>query len=165
MTTLYTIGHSRHEPDYFIDLLKMHRIEALYDVRSKPYSRFQCQFIRENLEKTLKEAGIAYVFLGDALGGRPADPCCYVDGKISYARQAQTRLFQSGLARLRQNAADKRIAIMCAEKDPLNCHRTWSIAQNLPDLEILHIQSDGAVIPHPDLMRDIGDDKQTALSF
>jgi uncharacterized protein (DUF488 family) len=155
MKTLFTIGHSRHEPDYFIDLLKMHDIAAVYDVRSKPYSRFQRQFNRESLVKWLAEAGISYVFMGDALGGRPEDPCCYVNGEISYDLQAATLLFQRGLERLRADIDTKRIAIMCAEKDPLNCHRTWAISQNLPDMEIVHIHADGRLESHESLMTGV----------
>lgn len=141
MERLYTIGHSRHEPQTFTDLLKAHGIEAVYDVRSKPYSRFSPQFRRENLARILAEEGIGYVFIGERLGGKP---------------KPAPALFAAGLEALRADAGAKRIAVMCAEKDPLNCHRCWTIAQNLPDMEVMHILSDGALQSHAALMQQAG---------
>jgi uncharacterized protein (DUF488 family) len=147
MTTLFTIGHSNHTPEFFTDLLQTHEIAAVYDVRSQPYSRFSPQFRRETLQTILREAGIEYVYIGDYLGGKP---------RPSPAR------FEAGLNRLRRDAPRRRIAIMCAEKDPLNCHRTWTIAESLPDMEIVHILPDGKVRAHADLMKD-QPPKQVAL--
>lgn len=130
----------------------MHGITAVYDVRSKPFSRFNRQYNRETLNKILSDAGIAYVFMGDSLGGRPTDPGCYAHGKISYELQARTPLFQAGLDKLRRDAEVLRIAIMCAEKNPLECHRTWSIAEHMQDMHILHIMSDGRLEEHSDMM-------------
>lgn len=149
MTTLYTIGHSRHAPDHFVGLLKAHGIAAVYDVRSMPRSRFSPQFNRETLKDILAEDNIGYVFMGDLLGGKP---------------QPAPALFERGLARLRADAAGKRIAIMCAEKDPMNCHRTWTIAQNLPDMEVLHILADGSLQNHSELDLDKSP-KQAAFGF
>lgn len=142
----------------------MHDIAAVYDVRSKPYSRFNRQFNREVLQDILKDAGIEYLYLGDALGGRPGDPCCYVDGKVSYERQARTSVFQDGLAKLRMDADIKRLAVMCAEKDPMGCHRTWSIAQNLPDMDVIHIHGDGRLERHADMMDKVAP-QQLGLGF
>lgn len=149
MDTLFTIGHSRHEPELFISLLKQHDIAAVYDVRSKPYSKFLPQFRRDNLKGILEEAGIHYVYVGDMLGGKP---------------KPAPALFAKGLDKLRADGGATRIAIMCAEKDPLNCHRTWTIAENLPEMAVLHIQADGSLLSHGDLMRD-QPPKQTAFGF
>jgi len=149
---LYTIGHSNHPIDRFIGLLSGAGIEALYDVRSKPFSRFSPQFNQKALAKSLQAAGIAYVWMGDSLGGRPDDPCCYVDGKLSYDLQAKTPLFQSGLSRLRTDSGILKIAVMCAEKNPMDCHRKNSIAKNLPDIDVVHILADGTLEPQERLL-------------
>jgi uncharacterized protein (DUF488 family) len=142
---LYTIGHSNHPLERFIELLKGHNITAIGDVRSQPYSRFNPQFNRETLQKALQQHKIAYVYLGKELGARSDDPGCYVEGKVQYSRLAQTDLFQQGLDRLRKGMEMYRIALMCAEKDPLMCHRTILICRHLrvDDIELKHILEDG----------------------
>lgn len=145
MSTLFTIGHSTHSIEHFIELLKMHAISAVGDVRSSPYSKFNPQFNRENLQKVLKENGIAYVFLGRELGPRSEDPSCYLDGRVQYDRLAATEIFKRGLERLLNGLKTYRIALMCAEKDPITCHRMILICRALRsgDLEIRHILEDG----------------------
>lgn len=144
---LYTIGHSTHTIEVFIDLLKMHAITAVGDVRSSPYSKFTPQFNRENLQKVLKEQHIAYVFLGKELGPRSEDPSCYVDGKVQYARLSQTDLFRSGIERLRKGMKAYRIALLCAEKDPIVCHRMILVCRAFRSepLAIRHILENGDI--------------------
>jgi len=131
---IFTIGHSTHPAERFIALLKQHDITALADVRSKPYSRMNPQFNREDLKKALSESGIAYVFLGKELGARTEDRSCYHEGKVQYGRLAQTELFRHGLDRVQEGAKKYRIALMCAEKDPLVCHHTILVARHLETL-------------------------------
>ncbi|MHC1728999.1 MAG: DUF488 family protein [Syntrophobacteraceae bacterium] len=147
MTAIYTVGHSNHDTEHFISLLKMHGITAVCDVRSSPYSSYTPQFNREGLHKILKENGIAYVYLGAELGPRSDDPACYIDGKVQYSRLAQTDAFLSGLGRLRSGAKTYRIALMCSEKDPISCHRMILICRNLRSetVEINHILEDGRI--------------------
>ncbi len=116
---IFTIGHSTHSAEVFLALLRQHGVEAVADVRSSPFSRFNPQFNREPLEQFLKANGIWYVFLGKELGARSEDRSCYLDGRVQYGRLAQTALFQSGLDRVQQGAARYRVALMCAEKEPL----------------------------------------------
>ncbi len=146
MNTLYTIGHSNHSEDYFIDLLKKCGITAVADVRSSPYSRYNPHFNRENIIRTLKNHNIAYVFLGKELGPRADDPSCYVDGKVSYRRLAETQLFKSGVCRLEEGMKNYRVTIMCSEKDPIFCHRMVLICRSLRqrDVNIEHILEDGS---------------------
>lgn len=153
--TLYTVGHSTHVVEHFISLLQMHGITALCDVRSKPYSRANPQFNREELKKDLKDACIAYVFLGKELGGRTADAACYDRGRVDYGRLARTELFRRGLERVREGAAKYRIALMCAEKEPLDCHRTVLVARHLSDMgfAIEHIHADGTLESHADAVQ------------
>ena len=149
-----TIGHSNHAAADFLALLRQHAVTALADVRSAPYSRFNPQFNRETLRRTLTDAGIAYVYLGRELGGRSDDPACYRNGRICYDRVAETRNFKDGLRRLETGMAEHRIALMCAEKEPLHCHRTLLVSQALDadGVEVSHIHADGRLESHAGAM-------------
>jgi len=147
MNRLYTIGHSNHDIHQFLDLLRTHDITAVADVRSSPYSKFNPQFNRESVQKALKENRIAYVFLGAELGPRSEDPACYVDGKVQYTRLVATEIFRRGIERLQTGMKTHRIALMCAEKDPITCHRMILVCKALrPEpIEIAHILEDGRI--------------------
>ncbi len=148
--TVFTIGHSNHRTEQFIALLQMHGVTALCDVRSKPYSQFHPQFNRDSLKKTLRDHGIAYVFLGQELGARSEDRSCYEHGKVQYDRLARTEPFRKGLDRVLKGTEDYRIALMCAEKEPLECHRTILVARSLESLglDVHHIHADGRTESH-----------------
>ncbi|MBX7096438.1 MAG: DUF488 domain-containing protein [Myxococcaceae bacterium] len=148
--TVFTIGHSTHQIEKLLELLRRNEISAVADVRSQPYSRMNPQFSREPLKDALKGAGISYVFLGRELGARSEDRSCYIDGKVQYDRLAKTELFQQGLTRVIDGAARHRIALLCAEKDPLTCHRTILVVRQLVarGLEAAHILEDGRLEPH-----------------
>ena len=147
---IYTIGHSDHTTAVFVDLLRSHGITLVVDVRSQPYSRWTSQFNRETLAHDLAEAGIGYQFLGDALGGRPADPTLYDPGQESpdYGRVEQTDVYRAGIDRLIELARTERLAVMCSEGDHRHCHRHKLIAQTLlaRGVRVLHIQPDGRVV-------------------
>lgn len=143
--TLFTIGHSNHPIERFIALLTQHGIEALADVRSMPYSRFNPQFNRNRLETSLKDAGIRYVFLGEELGARSKDPAHFEAGRVSYAKLAASAPFQHGLQRLLTGAGTMRVAMMCAEREPLDCHRTILVGRQAEKVgaKVVHILADG----------------------
>ena len=146
---LFTIGHSNHSLEQFLELLRLHRIEVLADVRSGPYSSRLPQFNREPLKAALRAVGIRYLFLGDELGARPTDRHCYVDGVARYDRIASTPAFQSGLERVTKGIQRFRSALMCAEKDPLECHRTILVCRHLRHAaRIQHIRADGSLESH-----------------
>ena len=147
---IWTIGHSNHSAVRFIDLLQGAGIDCVADVRSTPFSRRNPQFSQKALTASLKDAGIEYWFLGDALGARPTDADCYEDGKASYARIAATAAFQEAIRALIDQSHAKRIALMCAEKEPLDCHRTVLVGRALAqrDTELAHIHADGRIEPH-----------------
>lgn len=149
-TRIFTIGHSTHSAEAFLALLRQHQLEAVADVRSSPFSRFNPQFNREALEQFLKSIGIHYVFLGKELGARSDDRSCYDHGRVQYSRLAQTALFQNGIDRVLQGAAKYRVALMCAEKEPLECHRTLLVAKVLAarGQRVLHIHADGHLETH-----------------
>lgn len=154
MGEIFTVGHSNHSLERFIELLKQHGIEAVCDVRSSPYSRMYPQFNRENLKASLRQVDITYVFLGRELGARSLDSACYVDGKVQYERLAKTELFRGGLERVREGAAKYRVVLMCAEKDPLDCHRTVLVSRHLEalGLPVRHILGDGTLERHADVL-------------
>ncbi|MFP4031073.1 MAG: DUF488 family protein [Desulfococcaceae bacterium] len=149
---LYTIGHSTHPIGDFIALLRKHGVEVVCDVRSSPYSRYNPQYNRENLVPELKSAGMKYVFLGKELGPRSDQPSCYVNGKVSYRRLAETTAFAAGLKRLREGMRRYHVALLCAEKDPMTCHRTILICRQIRnESDIRHILDDGEIERQPDL--------------
>jgi uncharacterized protein (DUF488 family) len=150
MNTIFTIGHSNHPLEFFIELLRRHGVTALADVRSSPYSRYTSQFNQESLKRSLKEVGIQYVFLGRELGARSTNPNHYRDGKAQYELMAQEPWFQEGLDRLRKGVATQRIALMCAEKDPIECHRTMLVGVRVRSSEIAlaHILANGELETH-----------------
>lgn len=143
---IYTIGYGNRSMEEFIKLLKQYGIEYLVDVRSQPYSRYKPEFSKETLEKHVKQAGIRYLFMGDTLGGRPADETCYLDGRVDYVKVQAKSFFQEGIRRL-QTAWQKqlRVAVMCSETKPQECHRSKLIGNTLIDngIKVTHIDEGG----------------------
>ncbi len=151
---VYTIGHSTHSMEKLLELLARHEITAVADVRSRPYSRFNPQFNRESIAPALKAGGIAYVFLGQELGARSEDQSCYVEGKVQYDLLAQTDLFRAGVQRVVEGISKYRLALMCAEKDPLVCHRAILVCRHLVArrVQVGHILEDGRIESHEDAL-------------
>jgi len=149
---LYTIGHSTHTVEHFIGLLKKHSITAVCDVRSQPYSQFNPQFNRESLKNDLKRNNITYVFLGKELGARSENPSCYIDGKVQYNYLVDEPLFQQGINRLTQGMKQYSIALMCAEKDPITCHRMILVCREMRSIagQINHILANGEIETNSD---------------
>jgi len=145
-----TIGHSNHPIERFIGLLKGQGVSVLADVRSIPASRFAPQFRQAALKAALNAAGIGYVWLGEGLGGKPRDKTLWRDGVPDFQRIANGSAFKAGMSELRTVAAQRRVAIMCAERDPKDCHRARLVAPELDraGLRVGHILADGGVLPH-----------------
>ena len=147
---IHTIGHSDHTTAAFVDLLRRHGITLVVDVRSQPYSRWAHQFNRETMARDLQDAGIAYYFMGDTLGGRPADPTLYDPGqeRPDYQRVQQTAAYQTGIDQLLELARTEQVALMCSEGDHRRCHRHLLITQTLLErgVRVLHIQTDGTTV-------------------
>lgn len=154
-TAVYTVGHSTHDLERFLALVQTAGIDAIADVRSSPYSRRCPQYDRPALKRALEDAGIRYVFLGEALGARPDDRTCYRDGIAEYDRIAATERFRSGLQRVVDGARRYRIALLCAEKEPLDCHRTILVSRHLSarGVKIRHVLADGRIEDHADTER------------
>jgi uncharacterized protein (DUF488 family) len=126
-----TIGHSTLPYERFLELLRRASVTAIVDARSAPYSRQFPQFNRETLSNELRANGIAYVFLGTELGGRPSERQFYHDGIADYERMSRSADFGKGLDRVVEVATKYRIALMCSERDPLDCHRCLLVGRAL----------------------------------
>jgi uncharacterized protein (DUF488 family) len=150
-----SIGHSNHPVERFIALLRAHDVTAVADVRSTPFSRRHPQFNKERLDAALTQAEIVYVFLGKELGARTPDLTCYDEnGRVRYGRIARTAPFQEGIERVVQGAGKYRLALMCAEREPLECHRTFLVtpAVEARGLPVAHILADGRLEAHRETM-------------
>ncbi|WP_107706202.1 DUF488 domain-containing protein [Nocardioides allogilvus] len=150
MGEILTIGHSTHVIEHFLSLLSKHGATAVADVRSVPASRFTPQFNRDALKRSLADVDIKYVFLGKELGARSDDRSCYIEGQVQYDRLAQTVPFGEGIERLLNGATSERIAILCAEQEPLDCHRTVLVSRVLAErgASVAHIHGDGLLESH-----------------
>ena len=143
----YTIGHSKHSIEEFVELLKHEGIDFIIDVRSVPYSRFAPQFNLKTIESRFSEYKIAYKYMGDVIGGRFKEPE-FLDheGRVDFLKAAKGERFQQGLESVVSTiSGGKRVAIMCTEKDPLNCHRFLLISHDLSErgIRMIHIMADG----------------------
>lgn len=148
-----TIGHSTQSLADFLQLLRQAEVTALADIRSQPYSRRVPQFNRETLKESLGDAKIAYVYLGDQLGGRPSTPELYSGGVADYEKMARAQGFTQGLDRVIEGARSHRIALMCAERDPLDCHRCQLVGRALKErgVDVRHIIGPGETIRQQDI--------------
>jgi uncharacterized protein (DUF488 family) len=161
-----TIGHSSHSIEHFLALLHGAGVTAIADVRSAPHSRHVPQFNHDALKATLRDAGTAHVYLGRELGGRPQNRQQYRDGVADYEKIAASETFQAGLRRVLDGAATHRVALMCAEQHPLDCHRCLLVGRALAErgARVRHILPDGAAATQADieaeLLRRTGRDKE-----
>jgi uncharacterized protein (DUF488 family) len=147
---LFSIGHSNIPAERFVALLRDAGVEAVADVRSTPFSRRFPWFSAKALAATLKQHDMAYLPYGKGLGGRPADASLYRDGVADYEAMAQRPEFLAALDRLIADAARHRACLMCAEREPLDCHRCLLVTRALAErgLAVGHILHDGTVEPH-----------------
>jgi uncharacterized protein (DUF488 family) len=147
---LFTIGHSNHPIERFLALLRHHGVEAVADVRSRPYSRFVPHFGKERLGRLLADEGLGYLFLGQELGGKPVQDNP-PQARLDYQARIDEPSFQQGIQMLLDALADRRVALLCRERDPLDCHRLHLICRYLRPmaLDIRHILPDGEVEAQP----------------
>lgn len=151
----YTIGHSNHNIDVFINILKKHNINCIVDVRSAPYSEYAPQFNRKTLKQELINHNIFYIYMGDQLGGRyAATDLLFPNGTVNYSKVRQTKPFQEGIKRLIKGIKDGyKMSLMCTEKDPIDCHRSVLISHELikKGVPINHILYDGKIMSNNEL--------------
>lgn len=152
--TIYTVGHSRHALDAFIRLLKQNRIERVVDVRGQPYSRHNPQFNREHLSRCLEESGIDYTWSGRHLSGRPRDARFYgPEGSVLWDKLMANPELHAALDAVAAEARFRRIALVCAEEDPMRCHRRFLLTPPLirRGIQVLHLRGDGRMEPESEL--------------
>jgi uncharacterized protein (DUF488 family) len=147
---LFTIGHSNHPIDRFMTLLKQAGVTAIVDVRSQPFSRRYPWFSANRLRDHLERGAMSYVPMGEALGGRPRDPQLLRDGVADYEAMARTSEFRAGIDRVIAGTQRFRVCLMCAEREPLDCHRCLLVAPALAaeGRRIGHILADGRIVAH-----------------
>jgi len=146
---LFTVGYGARTLEEFIAVLKSNAVEYLIDVRTAPYSKFKPEFSRDLLQYQVERAGIRYLFMGDALGGQPKDPACHTDGKVDYDKVRAQPWFQKGIERLRKAFEQQhRVALMCSEGRPEQCHRSKLLGEALAaaGIPVCHIDQDGGLL-------------------
>lgn len=143
MNTLYTIGYCRYSPESFLDTMRKHDIGAVVDVRANPYSRTFPFYNRENINNYLRTNSIYYLSFAEEFGGRPKDPDLYINGKPDPEKFAASENFKHGVKRLAEGLDKFNVCLMCAQKDPIICHRAILIGHQFrllyPDARIIHI--------------------------
>lgn len=149
MENLFTIGHSQHEINYFIRLLRENNVNFVLDVRSTPYSRYAEQFNKENISNSLQKFNIQYFFMGKFFGARQEDLSLYNDeGYLDFQKVVRTENFNKGMKSVLIGLErGNRIAFMCTEKDPIDCHRAIMVSRAFAQngIEVKHILSDGSI--------------------
>jgi uncharacterized protein (DUF488 family) len=153
---LFSIGYGARTLDEFIAVLKANRIEYLIDVRTAPYSKFKTEFSKDLLQYHLERAGLRYLFMGDLLGGQPKEPACYTDGKIDYDKLRAQPFFQTGIERLKKACEQqRRVALMCSEGRPEQCHRSKLIGEALAasGVNLWHIDEDGRLVTQAEVVK------------
>ena len=147
---VFTVGHSTLPYEAFLELLRIAGVTAVADVRSTPFSRHFPHFNRDPLKSRLATDAVAYVFLGKELGGRPQTSNLFYDGVADYERMATTDSFNDGLRRVLDGSKQFRIALMCSERNPLDCHRCLLVGRALSErgTDVRHIMGNGTIEPH-----------------
>lgn len=156
-TTVFSIGHSTHSFDVFLNLLNTHKITAVADVRSVPWSRHFSHFNRRELKVGLRLQDIEYRFFGKMLGGRPEDPALFSGLTANYEAMAKTSSFESGISRVILGAKKHSLALMCSEHDPLDCHRCLLVGRSLAQqgVGVKHILASGNISTQEDIEREL----------
>lgn len=152
---IYTVGHSTHQLDYFLELLKEYGVTCLIDVRSVAASSYNPQYNKEPLTSFLKRNGIQYLHFAEEFGARHNDPDLLDDeGKVDFAKVRKSWAFKNGVERIWQGL-DKgfTISLMCSESEPFDCHRfsMVSIALDKDGFDVKHIMKDKSLKTNADL--------------
>ena len=155
MGNLFTIGHSKHDINYFINLLKNYQVDYVLDVRSVPYSKYAAQYNKEVIAEGLRQANVNYAFMGNFFGARPKNPKLYnSDGQLDFELVLHSKLFNAGLNNVALGLKKGyNIALMCTEKEPIDCHRAILITRafDLRNIPVEHILADGGLLSQKQL--------------
>ncbi len=158
-SSILTIGHGNKSLESFFELLNKYEVSYLIDVRTNPFSKYNPHFNRKELEISSLDFGIRYLFLGDDLGGKPKDRTCYdSDGHVLYSKVMRKDFFIRSADRL-VTANDKgiKVACMCSESNPCDCHRTKMIGEYLytKGIEMHHIDKTGKLKTQTEVMNEL----------
>lgn len=155
MNTILTFGHSNHPLERFFSLLQSQQVQVLVDVRSRPYSKYAPQYSKPELQQTVSDRGLQYLFWGRCLGGLLERLDGEDDALSTYQRRARELDFQQGLTRVLELASEHSLALMCAEENPRRCHRHLLLAEQLTarGAKVAHLRGDGRLQDHEELAR------------
>jgi len=157
--TIYTIGHSTHPIDYFIELLETYSVTAVIDVRSIAASSYNPQYNQAPLSNSLKQKGIDYQHFADEFGARHTDPDLLdEEGKVDFEKVRKSWNFKNGVEKLSLSIEKGvSIALMCSESEPFDCHRfsMISIALQNTGFDVKHILKDKSLKSNADLEKQL----------
>jgi uncharacterized protein (DUF488 family) len=145
--TIYTIGYSGYKIENFLIEIKEHRISSVIDVRSNPYSQYYTDYNKENFEIFLKKNGVYYRNYVNEFGAQQKNRNFYSsDGYLDFEKFVKSEYFLNGVRNLKAGM-DKgyKFLLMCAEKDPFNCHRAMMVASEFYKLgySVVHLLPNG----------------------
>ena len=155
---LFTVGHSNGTAEKLLSLIRLADVNCIIDVRSVPASSYSPHFNKEPLQHFLKDNGILYGHFGDEFGARRSDSI--IDGQVNFEKAVTTDAFQKGVQRIEKGLANGyRIAFMCSESKPLDCHRFSMISRYFVDngYEVNHILHSDEIVPHSELEKEMID--------
>jgi len=159
MGRIYTIGSSVHTTEEFISLLNKYKINAVADVRSVPYSQHTPQYNKEVLSRILKEKTINYLDFSKEFGARRKENDAYTNNRVDFKKVIKLPDFINGIERI--NAGINKgytIALLCTEKNPLDCHRFSLVSKALIDTSgiiVDHILFNGELLNQRDLEKEM----------
>jgi uncharacterized protein (DUF488 family) len=154
--SVFTLGHSNHTDIVFLNLLRKHKIQIVVDIRSSPFTKYTPHFNRDPLAYILTSANIDYEYYGALLGGRPPESEYYdKEGHVLYGKMAESERFQEGISELLRLIRYSRVAILCSEEDPVECHRRLLVGRVLAgqDVKVIHIMGDGSLQSEDELAK------------
>ena len=155
INTIYTIGYSGFSMNDFLNTISSHKISLIVDVRSQPYSRFFPDYNIESLKIFLAQKGIFYRNYDKAFGARQENHSFYSkDGYLDFEQFTKSEQYIYGFEKLvKSMKQDYMFALMCAEKDPINCHRSIMIARTFSNVgyNVIHLMPDDIVMTQQDI--------------
>jgi len=157
--TVLTVGHAHHSVEHYLRLLRLHGVDVVVDIRSRPYARHAEHFNREQLAPTLEAADVGYLWLGERLGQRPDGDEYYDEaGHVLYDRIASRKWFLKDIGRVEYEAERRRVALTCLEEEPERCHRYWLLGRVLAErgARVVHVRRDGSVEGQADVDHRLG---------
>lgn len=156
---IYTIGHSTHHADYFLELLREHGVNCIIDVRSVPASSYNPQYNQEPFKNFLKNNKITYLHFAEEFGARRTQPELLDEkGKVDFEKVRKSWPFQNGLKMVMHGIKKGDVmAIMCSESEPLDCHRFSMISVGLEEdeFEVKHILKDKSIKTNEELKDEL----------